>query len=184
MLTPRSEARGRAVPPSRTYTVGKAAPGATRLTPCHSPSPTAPEPVGPRDSGVPAAVRPASFAQKRLWFLAQLPSGNAAYNEPLAFRLDGPLDRDALAHCLDMLTERHEALRTRLVESEGEVWQHIDPPGAGFSLALVDLTDSADPEARLEALRAEEVAPPSTLPSDRWDAEPWSLWGRGARSSC
>ncbi|MER6555760.1 amino acid adenylation domain-containing protein [Streptomyces sp. NPDC001725] len=127
------------------------------------PSPTAPEPVGPRDSGVPAAVRPASFAQKRLWFLAQLPSGNAAYNEPLAFRLDGPLDRDALAHCLDMLTERHEALRTRLVESEGEVWQHIDPPGAGFSLALVDLTDSADPEARLEALRAEEAGTPFDL---------------------
>lgn len=62
-----------------------------------------------------------------------------------------------------MLTERHEVLRTRLVESEGEVWQHIDPPGAGFSLALVDLTDSADPEARLEALRAEEAGTPFDL---------------------
>ncbi|MER6239181.1 amino acid adenylation domain-containing protein [Streptomyces clavifer] len=127
------------------------------------PTPAAPKPVGRRDPGAPASIRPASFAQKRLWFLAQLPSGNAAYNEPLAFRLDGPLDCDALARCLDLLTERHEVLRTRLVEHDGEVWQHIDPPGAGFSLALVDLTNSADPDARLEALRSEEAGTPFDL---------------------
>ncbi|MFI6541693.1 amino acid adenylation domain-containing protein [Streptomyces prunicolor] len=92
-------------------------------------------------------IRPASFAQRRLWFLAQLPGANAAYNETIAYSLTGPLDVGLLARAFDAVTDRHESLRTRLVATEGEVHQHIDPPGAGFALTFEDLTEAPESEA-------------------------------------
>lgn len=103
-------------------------------------------------------LRPASFGQQRLWFLSQLPGANAAYNEPLAFLLSGPLDPAVLGTCLDALTVRHETLRTRLVERDGRVLQCVDAPGAGFALAVDDLTRCPDAGACLAALQEEEAA--------------------------
>jgi len=37
-----------------------------------------------------------SFAQRRLWFLDQFAPGNAAYNIPVAFRVEGNLNIAAL----------------------------------------------------------------------------------------
>ncbi|GLX49000.1 non-ribosomal peptide synthetase [Streptomyces hygroscopicus subsp. hygroscopicus] len=100
---------------------------------------------------------PASYAQQRLWFLAQLPGADVAYNETLAFELAGPLDRDVLARSLDALTRRHETLRTRLLAEDGEVRQHIDAPGSGFSLTLQDLSGSPDPISGVLALQEAEA---------------------------
>ncbi|MFF7472819.1 amino acid adenylation domain-containing protein [Streptomyces sp. NPDC008092] len=103
-------------------------------------------------------IRPASFAQQRLWFLAQLPGGSTAYNETLAFLLTGPLDRDVLAAAFDALTDRHETLRTRLVAEGGGVCQHIDPPGSGTTLDVEDLGAAADPDGRVAECQQAEAA--------------------------
>src|ERR1700736_3240472 len=50
-----------------------------------------------------------SFAQQRLWFLAQLEGVSATYHIPLALRLRGPLDLNAWRRSLDQLFARHEA---------------------------------------------------------------------------
>ncbi|MGW0585047.1 condensation domain-containing protein, partial [Streptomyces sp. NPDC002920] len=112
---------------------------------------------------VPTRVRLASFAQQRLWFLAQLPGANAAYNETIAFTLTGPLDRDVLSRTFDALADRHETLRTRLVAEEGVVRQHVDPPGAGFALAFGDLTAVIDLDARVATLQLDEAERPFDL---------------------
>lgn len=117
-----------------------------------------PAPAGPAHR-----VRPASFAQQRLWFLAQLPGANAAYNETLAFTLTGPLDRDALVRAFDVLADRQESLRTRLVAEDGGVSQHIDPPGAGFPLAFEDLGPSGAAEGTLAARQRDEAERPFDL---------------------
>ncbi|MEU3751104.1 amino acid adenylation domain-containing protein, partial [Streptomyces narbonensis] len=74
---------------------------------------------------------PLSFAQQRLWFLDQVEEPNASYNVPLALRLRGPLDCDALRRAVTDVTARHEALRTVFPTTDGEPRQHVlDARGA------------------------------------------------------
>src|SRR3982750_916676 len=72
--------------------------------------------VRPRGGGGPA---PLSFAQERLWFIDRLEPGSAAYNLPMAWRLEGALDEAALERALGEIVRRHEALRTTFGEADG-----------------------------------------------------------------
>ncbi|PBP94067.1 non-ribosomal peptide synthetase, partial [Pseudomonas congelans] len=101
---------------------------------------------------------PLSFAQQRLWFLAQLDGGSAAYHIPAGLRLRGSLDQDALKRALDRIVARHEALRTTFVqEQDQDPLQRIAPADIGFSLQLQVLTGQADAEQQLLAIAAEEA---------------------------
>jgi amino acid adenylation domain-containing protein/non-ribosomal peptide synthase protein (TIGR01720 family) len=89
---------------------------------------------------------PLSFAQQRLWFLDQWSPGSAAYNSPMALRLAGRLDADALARALSEIVRRHEALRTVYLNLEGRPVQTVQPAGP-VALPLDDLS-ALPPEAR------------------------------------
>src|SRR6185503_16444906 len=67
---------------------------------------------------------PLSFAQQRLWFLAQM-GASGAYHIANGWRLKGQLDRVALRRALDRIVARHEALRTTFVASESQPIQRI-----------------------------------------------------------
>ncbi|GAA2581455.1 amino acid adenylation domain-containing protein [Actinomadura fulvescens] len=75
-----------------------------------------------------AVTLPASFAQRRLWFLDRLRPGSPAYNVPVAVRLRGELDVAALRRALTALVARHESLRTTFREVGGEPVQVIGEP--------------------------------------------------------
>lgn len=87
---------------------------------------------------------PASFAQQRLWVLDQIEPGAPTYIIPIALRLAGPLNVDALRTALTRLVARHESLRTHFAERDGQVVQIVADP-ADVSLPLVDL--AADPSS-------------------------------------
>ncbi|WP_196279298.1 non-ribosomal peptide synthetase [Catellatospora vulcania] len=73
---------------------------------------------------------PLSFAQQRLWFVDQFEERNAAYTEPFAWRLHGPVDRDALRAALGDVVDRHEALRTVFRVAGDEPHQEVLAVGA------------------------------------------------------
>ena len=88
---------------------------------------------------------------------------SAAYHVPLGLRLEGELDDAALSRALDRLVARHEVLRTTFVSVDGEPMQRIGPAERGFGLRRQDLSGTADAEAALEALAAEEASAPFDL---------------------
>src|SRR5215207_164670 len=89
-----------------------------------------------RESG----ALPLSFAQRRLWFLDRMEPGTPLYNLPLAMRLTGPLDADALQRSINEIVRRHEILRTTFTVVDGQPVQVVAPEAAGNTpLAVSDL---------------------------------------------
>ncbi|MFI6451109.1 amino acid adenylation domain-containing protein [Streptosporangium amethystogenes] len=101
-------------------------------------------------------VPPLSHAQERLWFLEQYRPGTTTYTVPVAVRLRGKLDADALRRALDEIVARHEALRMRFLTTEdGTPELVVDEPGP----AELRVTEAADVEAAIELLDAELAVP-------------------------
>jgi acyl carrier protein len=87
------------------------------------------------------AVIPLSFAQSRLWSLDQLRGPSAIYNIPVALRLRGALDAEALGAALADVVGRHESLRTLFAAPEGTPQQVVIPvERADFGWDVVDAT--------------------------------------------
>ena len=111
---------------------------------------------GPSESA-PAGLFPASFAQRRLWFLDQMVPDSAAYNVPLALRVEGQLDVAALEKALHSLVERHESLRTTFAEIDGDPVQIVSPE-ASVVLGRRSMEAMEEGEVRA-ALQAEAELP-------------------------
>ena len=78
--------------------------------------------ITPAERGGPL---PLSFAQQRLWFLAQMDGVSEAYHIFYGWRLKGELNCAALRQALDRIVARHEALRTTFVAIDGEPVQRM-----------------------------------------------------------
>src|SRR5437764_1996799 len=63
---------------------------------------------------------PLSPLQEIMWMEQSRQPGSAILNVPLAFRLRGELNHQALQHAVDEVVRRHEILRTRYVVREGK----------------------------------------------------------------
>ncbi|MDM8557743.1 amino acid adenylation domain-containing protein [Candidatus Parabeggiatoa sp. HSG14] len=92
---------------------------------------------------------PLSFAQLRLWFLAQLEGPSATYNMPATLRLEGILNQEALEHSLQTLVHRHETLRTAFETMNGEPVSIIHVI-KHWSLGIVDLQQIENKAQMLE----------------------------------
>ncbi|MFD4354982.1 amino acid adenylation domain-containing protein [Nocardia sp. NPDC058518] len=112
---------------------------------------------------------PLSFAQQRMWFLNQFDPASAVNNMPIAVRLSGALDVDALRVAVTDLVARHEVLRTMYPPVDGVGTQLVLPlsdPRAVPTLAADDATEDAIAELVTETVGAGfdvTVAPPLRL---------------------
>ncbi|MGW0468931.1 amino acid adenylation domain-containing protein [Streptomyces sp. NPDC003027] len=89
---------------------------------------------------------PVSYAQQRLWFLHRLEGPSTTYNLPIAVRLTGELDLDALRAAVDHLLVRHESLRTYFAEGPDGAEQIVVP--AAEARVDVTLHDVAEDDLR------------------------------------
>ncbi|MEU8652065.1 amino acid adenylation domain-containing protein [Streptomyces sp. NPDC048737] len=86
---------------------------------------------------------PLSFAQRRLWFVDRFEGPSATYNGAFALRLTGELDVGAMQSALRDVIDRHEVLRTVIVEGDdGVPYQQVLPSGLKpFDLPVVEVTE-------------------------------------------
>ncbi|PMB65589.1 Nonribosomal peptide synthetase dtxS1 [Beauveria bassiana] len=98
-----------------------------------------------------------SFAQGRLWFLSRLHPQSAWYHTPVAVRLRGPLQINALHRALQALEERHESLRTTFTQHDG-VGLQVVQPFEPKKLEIIDMA-GATRDALQQALQMEQTTP-------------------------
>ncbi|MBV9820612.1 MAG: amino acid adenylation domain-containing protein, partial [Actinobacteria bacterium] len=98
-------------------------------------------PVQVLPRGVPL---PTSYGQRRLWFLDELESAGPLYNTNVCFRVTGELDEDLLRRAFVTVVERHEVLRSRFSEQDGELVQLVgEQAEVPFEIASADDPASA-----------------------------------------
>src|SRR5579884_1106912 len=112
---------------------------------------------------------PLSYAQQRLWFLYRMEGISGTYNIPLAVRLKGELNREALEQALWDVVERHEALRTVFPETEegGEAYQKVleaEEARERLRLEMERVRDEAELEEKLKTAAGEGIELEKELP--------------------
>ncbi|MDF0752748.1 amino acid adenylation domain-containing protein, partial [Marinobacter sp. 71-i] len=126
---------------------------------------------------------PQSYAQQRLWFLAQLEPDSSAYHLPGGLRLQGELNPEALLAAFMQLARRHESLRTCFSHGDNGVPQQCILETDALPMEQEDLRHSDDPErACAERFRAFsrrpfdlESSPPWRIALVRMDESEWRL---------
>ncbi|MBC8086230.1 MAG: AMP-binding protein, partial [Phycisphaerae bacterium] len=103
-------------------------------------------------------VMPTSFAQQRFWVLDQLVDDRSAYTLPVALRINGALNREALLASFNAVIARHEALRT-LFALDGDAPTQVVITSLVIDMPVTDLRDTPPDvrEARVSALASENA---------------------------
>ncbi|WP_324607487.1 non-ribosomal peptide synthetase [Streptomyces sp. NRRL B-1347] len=104
----------------------------------------------------PGEESPLSCQQSELWFLNQRAHLGSSYdNVQMAYRVIGPLDRQAYARAFEGLVARHAVLRTSYLRRGDTYVQKVNDT-TGFAVAFEDVTGDS---AVTEFLRAERPRP-------------------------
>ncbi|MEU5902444.1 non-ribosomal peptide synthetase [Streptomyces venezuelae] len=134
-----------------------------------------------------------SLLQEQIWIAEQLAPGRSVYGIPMMIRLRGVLDTELAARCVSEIVRRHEVLRSRVGEENGELYLVTDPPRP-FTLPVFDFRSRPDdwrefvetaarepfdlvhgPLLRAAALRLEDDAYALFLNLHHIVADGWSL---------
>jgi len=90
-------------------------------------------------------------AQRGMWLLHALLPDPATYNVPIAWRVDGLIDWPRMERSLAAVVARHPALRTALVEVDGDLVQRVLPTAAVAVLwRVVTIAEESGLQAALE----------------------------------
>ncbi len=110
---------------------------------------------------------PLSFAQQRLWFLAQLEPDSPFYNIIDAVHLQGQLNLAALEQSFHEILRRHETLRTNFKTIEGQPVAFISSVTSQL-LTVIDLAElpANQRETKVKQLALAEAQQPFNLETD------------------
>ncbi|MEZ5797663.1 MAG: condensation domain-containing protein [Paracoccaceae bacterium] len=106
-----------------------------------------------------SATFPASVTQQRCWIMEQIQPGNKGLNLAVRWEIRGTLPGNIVEAAFQTIVNRHEILRTRFVERDGEavqeVVEHVD-----FKLNRVDIRNipEADQEDRIQSIARDHAA--------------------------
>ena len=90
---------------------------------------------------------PLSLTQQRLWILHQLEPESVAYNMPIILKLVGSLNVQFFERALQEVVERHESLRTQIVQDGSTAYQEINDNPLP-QLSVTDIRGLSDNEQK------------------------------------
>lgn len=99
---------------------------------------------------------PASFFQESLWLQQKFEENTIAYNLPVAFRLVGLLNREALDWAINQIIYRHEILRTTFLLVNGHLTQVIADEFK-LNMLFVDLSSIEDQSQQVDDIIKQEA---------------------------
>lgn len=88
---------------------------------------------------------PVAFIQERVWQESQTAESAAGYAIAACYKLKGPLDRELLQQCIDVLADRYEILRTTFPAIDGQPYSLVNQPQP-MPLPYVDLSSAPESE--------------------------------------
>ena len=110
---------------------------------------------------------PLSFAQERLWVICQLTSASALYNLSNATRFSGLLSIPSLGQVFREILRRHQMLRARFAETDGEPCQTILPlPEASIPFVDLSALDGSSHQGFTQGLLSKQAKQPFDLSSE------------------
>ncbi|OOQ83961.1 polyketide synthase/peptide synthetase [Penicillium brasilianum] len=97
---------------------------------------------------------PMSFGQSRFWFLKSLVQNQSAFNVTPTFELKGGINAERLSHAVELVGQRHEALRTFFFTDENK--RHMQGIWTKSSLRLdhVFVTDKVEVDAAKHRMKS------------------------------
>ncbi|PSL42360.1 amino acid adenylation domain-containing protein, partial [Chitinophaga niastensis] len=107
---------------------------------------------------------PLSYSQERLWFIDQL-EGSVQYHVPVVLRLNGSLHKNALTYALQTIINRHEVLRTVIVQEAGIAYQQLKEKDK-WELTVIDNDVFREDEALLQSYIESLITAPFDLSQD------------------
>ncbi len=105
---------------------------------------------------------PASFAQRRLWFLEQFEPGSPLYIIPIGVRIKGNFSEKILKDTIHKIVERHEVLRTSFKSIDGEVFQVVHSE-CKIDFKKIDVSASEDKDEEINNIIIRESITPFNL---------------------
>ncbi len=107
---------------------------------------------------------PCTQTQLRCWFLDRLNPGNPALNVAVRWEIRGSFRTESIEEAFRQIIERHEILRTRFVETDGQPMQQV-VRGVEFRMPVIDLRHVPEDqrEARIQSISRETAAAPFDL---------------------
>src|SRR5262245_22567367 len=101
--------------------------------------------MSPSDSNNPVSeaaptrvLFPCTPTQERSWFLNQLRREDSSFSIPVLWEIKGAFDAATIEEAFRIIIGRHEILRTRFVEIDGEPMQEVLDE-ASFNLSVIDV---------------------------------------------
>ena len=94
---------------------------------------------------------PCSASQQRCWFIQALNPDSAVLNIALLWEIKGVFHTSTIERAFQTIIDRHEILRTRFVEKDGEPMQEVAEHHS-FRLSIIDLTIIPEAERHDQAI--------------------------------
>ena len=119
---------------------------------------------GPQPGGEPQENNPLplSDAQLGIWFAQTIDPSSPAFNLAEYLEIGGPIDATLFETALRQVVNETEALRVRFVSGADGPRQVIGPP-PDWSMAFIDVSAAADPQAAAEQWMKADLATPTDL---------------------